>query len=258
MGRQSGYTLVEVMLFFAITGLLILIVINGFSSSINNNRRIDTVRSFEGAIEKVYSSVRSGEAARPVDTSGKTLCKTKQAFPGASDECVILGKLLAFLSDQRRVSVYNVVASITPDAACITSATGVEAIGCYEPVVLDMTTPQDTILPEWQARIQTVTFPNTSGGWDNDYTMIALLRQPSSEVVYIAPFKEGSLSSIVAAPGQYALRTKLDNDTSNGKGHICLRHDEVSLGVSYVRFNGGEGVGSIDTGNSPLTGVPAC
>ena len=151
MGRQAGYTIVEVILFLALTGLLIMVTLNGFNRAINNNRKTDTTRSFESSIESIYSGVRTGEATRPVDGStGKAICIAQEAFPGASNECLVIGKLLRFQSPTQ-VDVYNIVANVNPDPAC--AATGVQVMQCYAPRVLDVDRIVDHINPQWQANI---------------------------------------------------------------------------------------------------------
>lgn len=253
MGRQAGYTIVEVILFLALTGLLIMAVLLGFNGAINNNRKTDTTRSFESAIETIYSGVRSGEATRPTDAAGKSVCVSQAAFPGASNECLVIGKLLK-ITNSRTVDVYNVVSNVQPDNGC--TNTGAEVLSCYHPRVLAMDTVSDRIVPQWQASIGQVTFQNISNGvYLSDVNIIAFLRHPSSELVYVVPYRDNS----VPTSGEYQIpATGFNNNYANTKGQICLKHDDFPVPISYVRFNGGEGVGSIDMSDSQLTGAPVC
>lgn len=253
MGRQAGYTIVEVILFLALTGLLIMATLIGFNGAINNNRKTDTTRSFESAIEAIYSGVRTGEATRPTDASGKTVCISQQAYPGASNECLVIGKLLKFKTDSS-VDVFNVISNVTPDTGC--SATGVQVLGCYHPRVLSMENFTTRIVPQWQATVGQVTFQNSSNSvYLTDVNLIAFLRHPASELVYVVPMRDTSVPS----SGEYQIANfNLSNDYANTKGQICLKHDDFPVPKSYVRFNGGEGLGSIDMSDTPLTGAPAC
>lgn len=250
MGRQTGYTIVEVTLFLALTGLLILAVLAGFGGAINNNRKTDTTRSFESAVETLYAGVRSGEATRPTDTHGKAMCISQEAFPGASNECLVIGKLLRF-ENSTNVTVYNVVSNVDPDVGC--SATGAQILSCYHPRVIEIDKEIDRIVPQWQAQIAQTTFRNSTNGIYNDANFIAFLRHPASELVYVVPFNDAT----VPVSGEYEI-TAISNSYANSKGQICLEHDDFPVPRSYVRFNGGEGVGSIDMSDSPLTGAPVC
>lgn len=254
MGRQAGYTIVEVTLFLALTGLLIMAALTGFNSSINNNRKTDATRSFESAIEAAYSGARTGTAVRPTDTTGKALCVTEQSFPGASNECLVIGKLLVFVNAST-VNVYSVISNTTPDTGC--SVTGVQALGCYHPRVLAMEKTVDQIVPQWQAQIGQVVFQHRTNStiYLSNVNLIGFLRHPASELVYMVPIR----NLTVPTSGEFEITTAaLDNNYANTKGQICLKHDDFPVPKSYVRFNGGEGVGAIDMSDSPLGGAPVC
>ena len=255
MGRQSGYTVIEVLLFIAISGLLVMAVLNGFSGAINNNRKTDASRSFESAIETIYSGVRSAEAFRPIDTNGKAVCIAQEAFPRASNESLVIGKLLWF-QNVSTVKVYNVVSNVDPDTNCDTALTGVEVLSCYNPRVIDMSNDVDLIVPQWQAQIAQVTFQNIGNStYLTGVNLLAFLRHPESELVYVVPIRNTSVSGT----GAYTFTaSNFSNNYANTKGQICLKHDAYPVPKTYTLFNGGEGVGSIDMSDSPLTGAPVC
>lgn len=264
---DRGFTIIETLLFVSISGLLVMMVLAGFSSSLEAKRRIDTNRSFEASIEAEYTRVRTGTVVRQVDASGKVPRCTPSgtdSFPGASDDCVVIGKLLKLKQGANSsVSSYNVVANVTPTSTC--TLKGIRAvIKCYDARVMNMSTPTATFAPEWQADIVHVSFQSKIN--DNDYrsydssqvAYIAVLRDPTSELVYIAPLNRyNDLST-----GRYDLT---DDDSlsnfENAKGQVCLKHEGLLAPKSYLRFNGGEGIGSIDMLPTPLysgSGVPTC
>lgn len=250
MGRQAGYTIIEVTLFLAVTGLLVLGVGIGFNSTISNNQNVDATRTFESTIESVYSAVRSGETSHKVDAGGKATCQAAEAYPGASNKCLIIGKLLYF-KDGSTIDVYNVVANTAPDVIC--TDTDLEVLKCYHPTVLETAERATTITPTWQATVGDVVFRNASNGIFASVNVIAFLRHPTSELVYMAPFRDDA----VPVSGPYEL-TGIDNDYANSRGQACLVHAGFPARRSYVRFNGGEGVGAIDTSTEPITGASAC
>lgn len=264
---DRGFTIVETLLFVSISGLLVMTVLAGFSSSLEAKRRIDTNRSFEASIEAEYTRVRTGTVVRQVDVSGKVpkcMPSGTDSFPGASDDCVVVGKLLKLkLGSNSSVSSYNVIANVTPTSTC--TLKGIRAvIDCYEARVMDMSTPANTFAPEWQADISHVSFQSkTSSSMYRSYNSaqvayIAVLRDPSSELVYLAPLNRYTDQS----SGKYDLTddTLLSN-FENAKGQVCLKHEGLLAPKSYLRFNGGEGIGSIDMLPTPLfsgSGAPVC
>lgn len=257
MGRQAGYTIVEVTLFLALTGLLVMVVLIGFGGTIDNNRKTDSTRSLESAIEQGYSSVRSGVASRPTDQHGKALCGSQETYPGASDTCLVLGQLLRFSTGtSSKIRFYNIVSNHRPDAGCSTS--GIMGIACYHPRVLDMSTPVDEYTPSWQARIKMVVFKSNIGEFYRTPEFIAILRHPDSDVIYLNPLAAvgvpedlDNFKILSNEGGYYASYPAVIENYTSAKGQICLEHDGVGQ-KSYVRFNGGEGVGAVDMSDTPL------
>lgn len=58
-GHKKGFTVIEVMLFLAITGLMLLGVLGGTYSAINRQRYNDAVRSYSDFLKGVYAEVIS-------------------------------------------------------------------------------------------------------------------------------------------------------------------------------------------------------
>lgn len=262
---DRGFTIIETLLFVSVSGLIMMMVLAGFSSSLEANRRIDTNRSFEAAIEAEYTSVRSGTVVREIGSDGKVAsCSSNptSSYPGASNDCILIGKLLKIRQGTNsQISSYNVVANINPTDPCTHS--GARAIiECHQARVLDISKPAGVIAPEWAAQVSGIDFQSKTGGADRSYSAsqlayIAILRDPSSELVYVVPL---NLETLVtgAQPLNYGNDTAMANYT-NAKGQICLKHDGLLLPKSYLRFNGGEGVGSIDVSPEPLfAGSTSC
>jgi hypothetical protein len=261
MRWQAGYTIVEVTLFLAITGLLFMVVMMGLGNSLSNNRYTDTNRSLEAELESVYAGVRSGEAVRPTDVSGRSLpCGAGTAFPGASNDCIVTGRLLRIKKDtDSKIDVFNVVSAIRPDPGC--DAVGIKKIvTCYHPQVLDMTTPEDSYSPEWVAQIKNVAFQSAiSASSYLTTSFIAILRDPESELVYTVPLDNDD-ASMTTSP--YSLSDGITDSVmdqfTNAKGQMCLQHADGRK--SYVQFIGGEGAGTIEALADPLltSGAATC
>lgn len=110
--HSSGFTIIEVMLFLAITGALTVGILVGSGVAIGQQRYRDSVNSFKGLIQEQYgqiANVVNSEAEKPVcSRSGGTLLfdDENQQARGTSD-CVVMGRFLFI--DATNVTAYNLV-----------------------------------------------------------------------------------------------------------------------------------------------------
>ena len=107
---KSGFTLIEVMLFLAITGLLLIGVLGGTYSAIATQRYNDSVRSFAEFLRQIYSEVISPESIGSSDSSDQAI--------GSSNEYAIYGKIIVFgLEDEQntdKIYTATIVGNVTP------------------------------------------------------------------------------------------------------------------------------------------------
>ncbi len=61
---QRGFTIIEVILFLAISGLLLGVAIASVNANINNSRFNDAVRSTTSYLQGQYSEVAAGQSDR--------------------------------------------------------------------------------------------------------------------------------------------------------------------------------------------------
>lgn len=137
MNKQitSGFTIIEVMLFLAITGLLIAGILGGTTTSLNNQRYRDGVESFRNTIRDQYATVfsltnmttnASGDnaGANAVDPCS-VIDSTNPSDPGTavfrgSSDCLYVGRLVVLTPDDgsktTQLAVYPVVAKVLSDA----------------------------------------------------------------------------------------------------------------------------------------------
>jgi len=247
MGRQRGYTIIEVTLFLAISGLLVVFALGAFTNSVRNNRVTDALRSFEGFMFSQLSDVRSSVVEVQADAQGKIPdCNVPSTthIPGASNQCIVMGKVVRFSSDNT-LRVFNIVGRIEPDetGTCGVDAEGDEAFSAllsYCPRVLDVTKPIVSYVPEWQTRVSKVQFRNSANTTSQEFNNIAIIRDPASEIVYISPFLNSTLT------GSLALRENLiKSEYTNTSGVICIDMGSITPQKGQIVFGGGEGVGSI-------------
>lgn len=126
MMRQNinGFTVIEVMIFLAISGLLIMIAFIGAGTSISHNRFVDGMRQTQAHIQQQYSDVQNGLNARLTGGSLPSGCGVLGMDRVGANKCLLLGKLIVFEAGLSSIKNYPVIA--TND---VTSQEGVSSDG---------------------------------------------------------------------------------------------------------------------------------
>lgn len=101
--KQKGFTIVEVILFLAVTGLFILIAFQGMASRSENSRLADSIRSLEFFINSEATSIRNGVNSSPGATGGDITS-------------VFLGKMYHPVPGQNRIEIYTIKGAKIPTA----------------------------------------------------------------------------------------------------------------------------------------------
>jgi type II secretory pathway pseudopilin PulG len=101
--EQDGFTIIEVLMFLAIGGALISLMVFAVYRMIDNSRFSDTINSATSFVQTQYEEARSG--VRP---DGTNICDGTNAGSGRSD-CLLLGKAIVF-----RDLIHDDLASSTP------------------------------------------------------------------------------------------------------------------------------------------------
>ena len=99
MGKQNkaGFTIIEVTLFLAISGLLILLLLGGWSVMINTQRYKDSIKTTQSFLQKQYSlayNVENGRSANYICEDGNVSEVDPGGVPRGQEDCVILGRLI--------------------------------------------------------------------------------------------------------------------------------------------------------------------
>ena len=120
MGRQDGFTIIEIILFMAISAALFVVAASYMSGTIRDVRFQDATKSIESFVEKHYTEVQTNAIGRPelpagvglecsVDaaTRSYTVFNVTGANSGSSNTCIVLGAALHFRTDH--IDVYPVI-----------------------------------------------------------------------------------------------------------------------------------------------------
>lgn len=227
---KKGFTIIEVMIFLAISGLLLMGILGGTYASIAAQRYNDSVRGFAEFLRQVYGEVISPES----------LGATNGDFGGNSDDYAIYGKVIVFgLNDQTTVYTATLVGSTdipTGSQNFIAELSSVNAqlfCGIEDTagnVVNDTTV--DTYTPLWESEIV-----KPAGGGILTGTVI-IARSPTSGTIHTA--YNSSLRPDLAnncRPGNQSASNELateirtnpnDFDMSNDT-NFCIKSDQSKI-----------------------------
>ena len=112
--KSDGFTIIEVMLFLAISSLMFVGMLVGFQTAIQNQRYIDSITSFKGFIQSQYAQVFTtvnDRADRISCDRDAMLGETTGAPSRGMSECFIIGRYIASNADADQFIAGNVLAT---------------------------------------------------------------------------------------------------------------------------------------------------
>jgi type II secretory pathway pseudopilin PulG len=166
-----GFTIIEVMLFLAVTGMLTVGVLVGSSTAIAQQRYRDSVNSLKSFIQEQYgqtTNVVNSDASNPVcKKSGNSLVlKSATLQARGTSECLLLGRYL--LIEPTKVTAYDVIGQ------AVTDTEGGDDIAALKNYVMALSDTAETADIAWGASIVK---PKTATGLT---TSVLILRSPLS------------------------------------------------------------------------------
>ncbi|GEM_PF-1817096 len=273
MVRQSGFTIIEVLLFLAVSGLLFMIAASSLNATIRNTRLTDATNGLENFVSQQYSDVRSGvsfrsDAAQTCGVGGAGAAE----LPGASDDCIVVGRLLDFVAtggsaDPNAINVYSIVANrcpqntVQPTENGCPNAPGVCAntdssdagkIATYCPRVL-WANQLDSYNFQWGVSLP----PNVAGGTFQNprvaqvdssqprINRLAIIHSPTSERIYTYAFNDPATPTNT----QVIDRTKLVRNTADRNVMMCISGMEFGATLShFVSIEAGQSSDLVTSG----------
>lgn len=155
--NTHGFTIIEVMLFLAVSGLLAVGILASSGMAINQQRYRDSVDSLKSVLQEQYSQTANTTNSRSGDESCTNAVVTRPpddvSNPQArgTSRCLLMGRLLVIGADGKQITTSNVVGyrtSLTADE----EATGIEEL--KQNYVLGVSKEgQVTDEVEWGARV---------------------------------------------------------------------------------------------------------
>jgi type II secretory pathway pseudopilin PulG len=179
--NKDGFTIIETMLFLAITGLLIATMLVGVGTSINNQRYRDSVTSLQSFLQSQYSSISNVQNDR--DNSWKcgnsaTPSQTGTLQDRGQSDCVLLGRYITIEGGNTTVSTVLGYQTAT--------ASGTDIANLKADYMLGLSTiNQQTDSLAWGT---VIAWPVSGAGFKNPTTprsiAILIIRSPDSGATY--------------------------------------------------------------------------
>lgn len=206
--QQYGFTIVEISLFVAISGLLALGLLTGWSVAINGQRYKDSVDGTYAYIQQQYSLVYSVENGRPNGLScdsNSNVTPSGIGTPRGQSDCVLLGRYLQLIGGND-IKSYAIVGNEP-------SGTDIE-LKDYKPKVVKSS---DAGLAQSEFSIPWGAFLTDRGSPNPLNVGIAIVRSPSTGTVY--SFVNSTNADITDLESIVAV------DTNQKEQYFCVRPD---------------------------------
>ena len=187
--EKSGFTLLEVALFLAITSLLALIAFAGLGPRLRNVRFTDAVRTLDSSTQKQLSDFQDGvnnraatsKCVAPGGVPSLTNSGTGQNS-GTSEDCILNGKVALF--EKTKVTYYPVVSARKSTSSCSPNPTYGDLF-CYNPTVVGFSSVK-----------QTVDYSNGAVLKGSGTAALLYLQDPNGTQASIIPINPVTLSAI--------------------------------------------------------------
>lgn len=232
--RKSGFTIIETMLFLAISGLLVMGILASAGTSINTQRYRDSVNSLQSVLQKQYSDVinvsNEHDSSWSCDSSNAPTQSGTGTYIGQSD-CVLLGKYIRSNDDGSGLIVKDVVGHMPSVSTSFLSETeiflknGNGSIPGYNIQVSQVS--QDDYSLEWNASMVQKK-PNSS----QKYALsMLILRSPNSGTI-LTFISTNSTSEV--ADGN--ITDMINTDSLKQTATICVSSNGLFTGTRMAVF----------------------
>ena len=203
MNTQRGFTIIEVTLFLALTGLLAVLLLGGWTTMINTQLYKDSVKTVQAFVQEQYNLVYNVENGRGNDLacSGGTVTESGNGEARGQSDCVMMGRYLHLVNGER-VDVYAIVGEEPSDPSAVSDIASIRAHDPKRVPTSLLLTRNELAIP-WGA-----TVVGTAGSTEPRSLAIAIIRTPSSGIVHtytVSTPNDGSLPSVeslVAPPNE--------------------------------------------------------
>lgn len=251
----KGFTIIEVTIFLAISGLLLVAMFLGTGTIVSQQRFKDTTDNLQTFFQSQYEEVINGVNTRD---SG-TVCGASSTDPGRS-KCLLLGKLLTVSADGATIKAQYVISTASLSGSEMGDKAKLVQSGLK---VVD--TGQSVYELKWGAALSQSTRSTSSMGLPGRGAIdsIAFIQLPDSGRVVQLFYKntkgyatDNETSALVeAVTNDTAAYSPPANGATDPSLAVCVKNDNENFGLiknrAAVVFGQGLGAGSITTMYEP-------
>lgn len=172
----GGFTIIETMLFLAISGLLVVGILGGAGYAINVQRYKDSVNSLQSYVEGEYDRTMNtqNDRSNSLGCSAGTLTEGGSGMPRGTTDCLIVGRLLTVSDDGKSFTSQTVYAAADGSQ----QSDDISSLKASTLFVSDVAEQATTYTLEWGTAM---TLPN-SGTTPAGYKLL-IVRSPSSGTI---------------------------------------------------------------------------
>jgi type II secretory pathway pseudopilin PulG len=214
--RQHGFTIIELILFLAISGALLTALMFGVNSNITQQRYRDSVISYRALLQQQYSEVANTRNER----DDRWQCAASQVEsvdgigqPRGAGDCVLLGRYVQIKEGGTKVETGAIVGSEPADTSSLTG--DITALAAYNPrrSPIDV----DTFTVDWQSQLRTEDTQATQASF-------LMLRSPISGLVR-------TFGASTELP--FEIRNNINEETAKAIIKSCVATENILLGPKW-------------------------
>lgn len=212
---QNGFTIIETMLFLAVTGMLATAILVGSGIAIGQQRYRDSVNSLKSHIQQQYSEVTNVVNSRDrnwtCDTNGNVVAANiGNGESRGTSTCVVLGRFIVVDASGTKITASDVIGYKSPAATTATSD------------ILELTTnyrltaspiDQEEVEVSWGAQIVR---PNS------------VTPMPLSMLILRSPLS-GTVMTFTAEGSNNSLQSLISTDNMRQKRDLCVNAEVGSF-----------------------------
>ena len=214
--RATGFTIIETMLFLAVTGLLAIGILAGTGGAINQQRYRDSVNSLQSFLQDQYGKVTNVMNDRDASWSCNSAAKAEQTAGEArgTGDCLLLGRLVTIQDDGMQIVATDVIGRRTSNVE--KAATDILELGNY--AIAESPIGREEQAVAWGAKVV------KPGSTDAQPTRLLIIRSPLSGG--IMTFTD---MSATVAPG-----TMIANGVSKTALSLCVEPGGATVAGSVL------------------------
>ncbi len=234
--NQHGFTIIEVVLFLALSALFVLVAFMGVRGRTSAVQFTDSMRSLQSHIVSEQNKVLNG-----VNSSSTAPTDCAAASPtGESNSCILIGRVLSFGQESDlSISSTEVLYGTKPSAQNLSSLNDLEFLDASDPRS-DGNSEEYTL--SWGTEYRLIKSENI--GESGNYDRIGWLRSPGSTRLIPIAFNETAPDDLTGVNNIY--RTSATETRIGDQVNVRLCFEGAEGQLASIRFGDGQGNSSTD------------